>query len=307
MLCGAAGCRHVPAGSALLPCPYGRFVRITARLEPGHRFPARSRARHVPRPTGVGTGCAASADPTAHADRADRGRGLPLGPPPPADQQPAPAPPRSPPGPLRGRLAAPALATAVLLTATLAGWQILAATTAQAPTTNAAQVDPTTIPTQAPSPTGRPQAAAAPVLPTPPPAPAPAAPEPVVIDFGTRSEVGDGWRLAANRPYLCDVLMAIPVLQQDGTRIMRVTLTLTNRTGTPQPTRIWRLVATADATPAEFVLWPAEGFRGVPDMTLTPGQSVRFLVAIRVPEHRVDLRIAAERDAAPRAVLAGTL
>lgn len=235
----------------------------------------------------------------------------PPGPPPPADQQQAPTPPpglpRSPPGPLRGRLAAPALATAVLLTATLAGWQILAATTAPAPTTYAAQADPTAVPTPASSPAGRPPAVAAPVLPTPAPVSAPAAPAPVVIDFGTRSEVGDGWRLAASRPYLCDVLMAIPVLQQDGTRIMRVTLTLTNRSGTPQPTRIWRLAATADATPAEFVLWPAAGFRGIPDMTLTPGRSVRFLVAIRVPEHRVDLRIAAERDAAPRAVLAGTL
>jgi len=101
--------------------------------------------------------------------------------------------------------------------------------------------------------------------------------------------------------------MAIPVLQQDGTRIMRVTLTLTNRTGTPQPARIWRLAATADGTPAELVLWPAERFRGVPDVTLTPGRSVRFLIAIRVPERRVHLRIAAERDAAPGAVLAGTL
>jgi hypothetical protein len=103
---------------------------------------------------------------------------------------------------LRGRLAAPALATAVLLTATLAGWQILTATTAPAPTTNAAQVDPTAIPTPAPNSTASPPAVAAPVLPTPPPAPARAAPEPVVIDFGTRSEVGDGWRLAASRPYL---------------------------------------------------------------------------------------------------------
>jgi len=33
----------------------------------------------------------------------------------------------------------------------------------------------------------------------------------------------------------------------------------------------------------------------------------RFLVAFRVPEHPVQVRITAERDAAPGAVLAGTL
>jgi hypothetical protein len=130
---------------------------------------------------------------------------------------------------------------------------------------------------------------------------------PVVAGFGKRTELADGWRLAASRPYLCDVLMAIPVLQKDGTRIMRVTLTLTNRTGAPQATRQWRLAATADGAPAEFVLWPAERFRGVPDMTLNAGRSVRFLVAFRVPERPVQVRINAERDAAPGAVLAGTL
>ena len=62
-------------------------------------------------------------------------------------------------------------------------------------------------------------------------------PQPVALDFGKRSALPDGWSLASSRPYLCDVLMAIPVLQKDGTRIMRVTLTLTNRTGAPQATR----------------------------------------------------------------------
>jgi hypothetical protein len=225
--------------------------------------------------------------------------------PPPVAQEAAPAPPprtpRKPAGLLRGR-PAHALAAAVLLTLALAGWQILATHATTARTANVDQVGLNAIPTPAPSSITSPPALAAPVLPTPPPAP-----EPVVINFGTRSEVGDGWRLAASRPYPCDVLMAIPVLQQDGTRIMRVTLTLTNRTGTPQPTRTWRLAATADGNPAELVLWPTERFRGVPDTTLAPGRSVRFLVAIRVPERRTHLRIAAERDAAARAILAGTL
>jgi len=130
---------------------------------------------------------------------------------------------------------------------------------------------------------------------------------PVVTGFGKRTELADGWRLAASRPYPCDALMAIPVLQQDGTRIMRVTLTLTNRSGAPQATRAWRLAATADGAPAELVEWPAAMFRGVPDTTLNAGRSVGFLVAIRVPEHPVQVRITAERDATPRAVLAGTI
>ena len=70
---------------------------------------------------------------------------------------------------------------------------------------------------------------------------------------------------------------------------------------------MWKLAAIADGTPAELVLWPAERFRGVPDMTLESGRSVGFLVAFRVPEHSVQVRITAERDAAPRAVLTGTL
>ena len=191
----------------------------------------------------------------------------------------------------RSRVAAPALAGAALLIALLAGGQILAATTAPAPT-----------PSAAPLPAPGPQSAAARVSPLPS-----AVAQPVVLAFGKRSELGDGWRLGTSRPYLCDVLMAIPVLQKDGTRIMRVTLTLTNRSSTPQATRTWTLAATADGAPAELVLWPAERFRGVPDVTLGTGRSVGFLVAIRVPEHPVQVRITAQQNTAPRAVLAGVL
>jgi hypothetical protein len=185
-----------------------------------------------------------------------------------------------------GRFAAPALAVAAVVTAGLAAGQILTATPA-GPVPAAAPTSPRTAARIAP--------------------PTPAAPAPVVVDFGKRTQLADGWRLAASRPYLCDVLMAVPVLQKDGTRIMRVTLTLTNRTGAPQATRPWRLTATADGAPAELVLWPAARFRGVPDTTLNAGRSVGFLVAFRVPEHPVQVRISAERDAAPGAVLAGTL
>ena len=191
----------------------------------------------------------------------------------------------------RSRVAAPALAGAALLIALLAGGQILAATAAPAPT-----------PSAAPLPAPGPQSAAARVSPLPS-----AVAQPVVLAFGKRSELGDGWRLGTSRPYLCDVLMAIPVLQKDGTRIMRVTLTLTNRSSTPQATRTWTLAATADGAPAELVLWPAERFRGVPDVTLGTGRSVGFLVAIRVPEHPVQVRITAQQNTAPRAVLAGVL
>ena len=209
--------------------------------------------------------------------------------PPQAAARPAPAGRSRPsrPGRRAGRLAAPALAVAALVTAGLAGGQIVSAT---APTPVAAPVAPTALP----APSANPPTVAPMVL-------------PVVAGFGKRTELADGWRLAASRPYLCDVLMAIPVLQKDGTRIMRVTLTLTNRTGAPQATRAWRLAATADGVPAELVEWPAANFRGVPDRTLNAGRSVGFLVAIRVPEHPVQVRITAERDAAPRAVLAGTL
>ena len=143
------------------------------------------------------------------------------------------------------RIAAPALAVAALVTAGLAGGQILTATT---PVPVAAPTGPTGLPTSVANPRTAAQVA--------PPVPV-AAPPPVVVDFGKRTQLADGWRLAASRPYLCDVLMAIPVLQKDGTRIMRVTLTLTNRTGVPQATRPWRLAATADGAPAELVLWPA--------------------------------------------------
>jgi len=214
--------------------------------------------------------------------------------PPQAAARPAQAGRSRPPRPRRraGRLAAPALAVAALVTAGLAGGQILTATPS-APTPVAAPA--VGLPTPPPSPRTAAQVAPAPVV------------LPVVAGFGKRTELADGWRLAASRPYLCDVLMAIPVLQKDGTRIMRVTLTLTNRTGAPQATRAWRLAATADGVPAELVEWPAANFRGVPDRTLNAGRSVGFLVAIRVPEHPVQVRITAERDAAPRAVLAGTL
>jgi len=185
-----------------------------------------------------------------------------------------------------GRFAAPALAVAAVVTAGLAAGQILTATPA-GPVPAAAPASPRTAARVAP--------------------PTPAAPAPVVVDFGKRTQLADGWRLAASRPYLCDVLMAVPVLQKDGTRIMRVTLTLTNRTGAPQATKPWRLTATADGAPAELVLWPAARFRGVPDTTLKAGRSVGFLVAFRVPEHPVQVRITAERAAAPGAVLAGTL
>ena len=209
-------------------------------------------------------------------------------------ERPSPAAGKRPAGLLSGRGAAPLLAVAALVTAGLAGGQILTATTVASPV-----AAPAAVPTPAPSP---PTAA-----PTPQPVLTAAAPQPVALDFGKRSTLPDGWSLASSRPYLCDVLMAIPVLQKDGTRIMRVTLTLTNRTGAPQATRQWRLAATADGAPAEFVLWPAERFRGVPDMTLNAGRSVRFLVAFRVPIRPVQVRINAEREAAPGAVLAGTL
>ena len=202
-----------------------------------------------------------------------------------ADRPKRQAPPRSHlPG---GRFAAPALAVAAVVTAGLAAGQILTATPAGP------------VPAAAPA---SPRTAVQVAQPTPA-----APPPPVVVDFGKRTQLADGWRLAASRPYLCDVLMAVPVLQKDGTRIMRVTLTLTNRTGAPQATKPWRLTATADGAPAELVLWPAARFRGVPDTTLNAGRSVGFLVAFRVPEHPVQVRITAERDAAPGAVLAGTL
>jgi hypothetical protein len=200
-------------------------------------------------------------------------------------------------------LAVAALATATVLVGGAAGWQVHAARTPAAEVTAPAVTNLPAAPTTA-----------APSPPVNPPPTATAAalttavtPAPVAIPFGTRSDIGEGWRLAATRPYLCDVLMAVPALQQDGTRIIRVTLTLTNRTGTTQPTRPWELAAAADGAPAELVLWPAERFRGVPDVTLTPGRSVRFLVAVRVPQERTRVEITARRADAPRAVLGGSL
>src|SRR5258705_10168313 len=98
-----------------------------------------------------------------------------------------------------------------------------------------------------------------------------------------------------------------PVRQKAAAGIRGVPRTLPTRTGPPRATPRGRWAGTAEGAPAEFVLWPAERFRGVPDMTLNAGRSVRFLVAFRVPERPVQVRINAERDAAPGAVLAGTL
>ena len=201
-------------------------------------------------------------------------------------------------------LAVAALATATLLVGGAAGWQVHAARApaagvpadAAVSTRAAAPASAALSPPVSPAPTATTGALTAAV-----------APAPVAIPFGARSDVGEGWRLAASRPYLCDVLMAIPVLQQDGTRIIRVTLTLTNRTGTTQPTRAWELAAAADGAPAELVLWPAERFRGVPDVMLTPGRSVRFLVAVRVPQERTRVEITARRADTLRAVLGGSL
>ena len=212
----------------------------------------------------------------------------------------------------RRRFAAPALAAAVLFLLTLAGWQIRTVSTAtadlattSAPSTSGAAAAPAQTTAQVGPPVTPAPAPASIVVAAP--APVPAAPPPVGIGFGGRTTLGDGWRLAATRPYPCDVLMAIPVLQRDGTRIVRVTLTLTNRTGTPQPAKAWQLAATADENPAELVMWPAERFRGVPDVMLAPSRSVRFLVAIRIPDRPATLEITASRDAVARVVLSGAL
>ena len=197
--------------------------------------------------------------------------------------------------PAGGRWAVPVLAAAILAVGVAASWQI-GSVTAPAPST----ADLALATSAPPSPPVTTPAAAAALTAT-------SEPEPVGIPFGTRSDLGDGWRLAATRPYPCDVLMAIPVLQRDGTRIVRVTLTLTNRTDAAQPARLWELAATADRAAAELVLWPAERFRGVPEATLAPGRSIRFLVAVRVPENRTRLEITARRDTGTRAVFGGTV
>src|SRR6478736_1934543 len=87
------------------------------------------------------------------------------------------------PRPRAGRLAAPALAVAALVTAGLAGGQILTATPS-APTPVAAPA--VGLPTPPPSPRTAAQVAPAPVV------------LPVVAGFGKRTELADGWRLAAS-------------------------------------------------------------------------------------------------------------
>jgi hypothetical protein len=248
-----------------------------------------------------------SVDPPQPPSAAPTELGPKPGQPRPADLGPRPGTSRPTGGTVHPRfypLAVAALATATLLVGGAAGWQIHAArapaagvaTDAAVSTRAAAPATAALSPPVSPAPTATTAALTAAV-----------APAPVAIPFGTRSDVGEGWRLAATRPYLCDVLMAIPALQQDGTRIIRVTLTLTNRTGTTQPTRAWELAAAADGEPAELVLWPAERFRGVPDVMLTPGRSVRFLVAVRVPQERTRVEITARRADTLRAVLGGSL
>jgi hypothetical protein len=255
----------------------------------------------------AGTGQSEPVNPPQPAPAIPAQLGSEPGQPRPVDPEPGPVTSRTTGGTVRPRfypLAVAALATATVLVGGAAGWQVHAARAPAAGVTAATAVsNRATAPTTAPLP--------------PPVSPAPTAtvaaltaavaPAPVAIPFGTRSDVGEGWRLATTRPYLCDVLMAIPVLQQDGTRIIRVTLTLTNGTGTTQPARAWELAAAADGVPAELVLWPTERFRGVPDVTLTPGRSVRFLVAVRVPQERTRMEITARRADALRAVLGGSL
>jgi hypothetical protein len=204
-----------------------------------------------------------------------------------------------------------ALTGAILVAGSLAGWQVLAE--APATTSATAATGPAARSAAMPSPptealaAGYPQAEAVRTLPDTTPAPIAAAPAPVDIAFGTRGDLEDGWRIAVTRPYRCTVLMAIPVLQQNSTRIVRVTVTLVNNTGRPQRANTWSLTATASDAPAEMVLWPREGFRGVPDVLLAPKRSVRFMIAVRVPEQRSRLKISADRETTTRAVLAGTL
>ena len=174
-----------------------------------------------------------------------------------------------------------------------AGWQVRAGAPAAVPGDARPPVDPQT--SAAMAPTTAVQARPA------------AGPAPVGIAFPGRADVGEGWQIAVTRPYLCTVLMAVPVLQKPGTRIVRVTVTLVNRTDSTQPANAWSLgVATSEGT-AELVLWPQEGFRGVPDVQLAPGRSVRFLVAVRIPDQPTRVDVRADRGTATRAVLAGTL
>lgn len=210
----------------------------------------------------------------------------------------------------RARVRTYALAGAVAVLGSLAGWQVLAdapvVTTAAPPTGRTGSASVPSPPTEPQAP-ANPQAEAAMVLPATAPEPVPVVPAPVGIAFGTRADIVDGWRIAVTRPYRCTVLMAIPVLQQNGTRIVRVTVTLINNTDRPQRAKTWSLTARAGDLPAEMVLWPEEGFRGVPDVILEPQRSARFMIAVRIPDQRIQLKINADRETVTRAVLAGTL
>ncbi len=134
----------------------------------------------------------------------------------------------------------------------------------------------------------------------PPPAPA------VPVAFGKRAPVG-GWRVGATVPHLSDGLMAVPALRNGNSRIVQTTVTLVNDTGIPQTARSWVLEATAGGRPAEVVLWPAAGFGGVPDRMLAPGESVRFLVAVRIPDERTRVELHAIQGTAARAAMGGTV
>ena len=88
--------------------------------------------------------------------------------------------------------------------------------------------------------------------------------------------------------------------QQNGTRIVRVTVTLINNTGRPQRAKTWSLTARVGDLPAEMVLWPEEGYREVPDVILGPHRSARFMIAVRIPYQRTQLKINADRCPRPR-------
>jgi hypothetical protein len=122
---------------------------------------------------------------------------------------------------------------------------------------------------------------------------------------GGRVDVGGGWRIGVTRPYLCPVLMTVPGLAMGDTRLVRMTITIVNDTGTAQPARAWTLQATADGSPVEMILWPSAGFRGVPDRVLAPGERVRFLVAVRLPGQRVAVEVTAAHPSGARAALTG--
>ena len=222
-----------------------------------------------------------------------------------------PVPQRAATGSARARLTECALIGVIALLGFLAAWQVLAdapVATKAAPLTDRAgssasvRVEPTQLEAAA-----DPQAEAARALPNMAPEPVTAVPAPVDVAFGTRADVEDGWRIAVTRPYPCTVLMAIPALQQNGTRIVRVTVTLINKTDRPQRAKTWNLTARAGDLPADMVLWPEEGFRGVPDVLLEPRRSARFMIAVRIPDQRTQLKINADRETVTRAVLAGTL